>query len=91
MHVEVAIEDQWLTVLVEDNGMGIEPSARERGRLARPGDRCGMRVRSFGGTLEIERLAAGGTRVRARLPLAGICADARAALADSGARHASAR
>src|ERR1700680_1206384 len=74
VHVEVAVQNDELMILVEDNGSGIEADRRDAV------DSHGLatmrhRVRSFGGTLDIESPTQGGTRVRARIPLAAIVRD----------------
>jgi signal transduction histidine kinase len=69
--VEVAVRDDELMIMVEDNGSGIDADRRESvGSHGLATMR--HRVRSFGGTLDIETPAQGGTRVRARIPLAAI-------------------
>jgi signal transduction histidine kinase len=74
VHVEVAIEAAELMILIEDNGSGIDSACREAvGSHGLATMR--HRVRSFGGTLEIESPPQGGTRVRARIPLAVIVQD----------------
>jgi signal transduction histidine kinase len=72
-HVQVAIamDEREMTVLVQDNGVGID--AERRDAIGSHGLAIMRhRVRSCGGTLEISNAAQGGTRVFARLPLAGI-------------------
>jgi signal transduction histidine kinase len=74
VHVEVGVEAAELMILIEDNGSGIDTERREAV------DSHGLatmrhRVRSFGGTLEIDSPPQGGTRVRARIPLAVIVQD----------------
>jgi signal transduction histidine kinase len=61
-------------ILIEDNGSGIDAELRE---AAGSHGLATMRhrVRSFGGTLDIESPPQGGTRVRARIPLAVIVQD----------------
>jgi signal transduction histidine kinase len=55
--------------LIEDNGRGIDADRRDAvGSHGLATMR--HRVRSFGGTLDIESPPQGGTRVRARIPLA---------------------
>ncbi|HEX2791881.1 MAG TPA: CHASE3 domain-containing protein [Steroidobacteraceae bacterium] len=74
VHVEVAVQGNELMILIDDNGAGIDTDRREA-----PGSQglATMRHRasSFGGTYEIESPPQGGTRVRARLPLASIVED----------------
>jgi signal transduction histidine kinase len=71
VQVEVALQGDELMILVEDNGGGIDADRREAvGSHGLATMR--HRVRSFGGTFEIESPPQGGTRVRARLPLAAI-------------------
>jgi hypothetical protein len=74
VHVEVAVEAAELMILIEDNGSGIDAERRE---AAGSHGLATMRhrVRSFGGTLDIESPPQGGTRVRARIPLAVIVQD----------------
>ena len=79
VHIDISNEGQWLTVLVEDNGVGIgerAPSTVLHGLAIME-----LRVRSLGGTLEVERLPGGGTLLRAQLPSRGSAADAAPALA----------
>jgi signal transduction histidine kinase len=71
VHVEVAVQGDELMILVQDNGGGIDADRREAvGSHGLATMR--HRVRSFGGTFEIECPPQDGTRVRARLPLAAI-------------------
>jgi PAS domain S-box-containing protein len=68
-HVSVIVEsrDQWLTVIVEDNGRGFDQkSASKKGRLGVLGMR--ERMELVGGTLEIESTRDAGTTVYARVP-----------------------
>jgi signal transduction histidine kinase len=69
VRVEIAMSETELTVLIADNGLGI---ASERREAVGSHGLATMRhrVRSFGGTLEIDALAPSGTQLRARLPLA---------------------
>src|ERR1700722_7330714 len=70
-HVEVAVQGDELMILVEDNGGGIDADRRDAvGSHGLATMR--HRVRSFGGSFEIETPPEGGTRVRARLPLAAV-------------------
>jgi signal transduction histidine kinase len=71
VRVEVAVQDDALVILVEDNGTGIDVG---RGEAPASHGLAMMRHRasSFGGTYEIELLPEGGTRVRVRLPLAAV-------------------
>jgi signal transduction histidine kinase len=74
VHVEVAIDAAELMILIEDNGTGIDSERREAvGSHGLATMR--HRVRSFGGTLDLESPPQGGTRVRARIPLAVIVQD----------------
>ena len=60
-----------MTVLIEDDGIGIATERRDA--IGSHGlATMRHRVRSFGGTLEIEALEPTGTRLLARLPLAMI-------------------
>jgi signal transduction histidine kinase len=81
VRIEVGNNDRQLTVLVEDNGIGIEhdPSASTAVHglaLMR------LRVTNLGGSLEIGSGERGGTVVQARLPSQGVAASTRAAAAD---------
>jgi signal transduction histidine kinase len=69
--VEIAMSDRELTVLITDDGVGI---ASERRDAVGSHGLATMRhrVRSFGGTLDIESRSPSGTLLRARLPLAMI-------------------
>jgi len=69
VRVEIAMTDTEFTVLVADNGRGI---ASERRDAVGSHGLATMRhrVRSFGGTLDIEPVSPSGTQLRARLPLA---------------------
>jgi signal transduction histidine kinase len=69
--VEIALEDKDLMVLIEDNGTGIDADRREAvGSHGLATMR--HRVRSFGGSFDIDSAPQGGTRVRARVPLKDI-------------------
>ncbi len=71
VRVQIEVHDQEMTVLIEDNGIGIETDRRDAvGSHGLATMR--HRVRSCGGVLDIGSLAQGGTRVLAHLPLAGI-------------------
>lgn len=88
VHIDVSNEGQWLTVLVEDNGVGI--GERPGGAVLHGLAIMELRVRSLGGTLKIERLPGAGTLLRAQLPSQGSAAEATPALAGGkSARHAS--
>jgi signal transduction histidine kinase len=77
VRVEIAIEQSELVLIIEDDGVGIEP--RRRDAIGSHGlATMRHRVRSFGGNLQIDSPAAGGTRVRALLPLARILPPERA-------------
>jgi signal transduction histidine kinase len=66
--VEIAMQENEMTVTIEDNGMGIDNDRREAvGSHGLATMR--HRVRSFGGTFEIDSPAQGGTRIQARIPL----------------------
>jgi signal transduction histidine kinase len=71
VHVSLRIEGDDFIVVIEDDGRGIEPE-----RLNALGSHglatMRHRVRSFGGELEIDTPPTGGTRLRARLPLAAL-------------------
>ncbi|HEY2416485.1 MAG TPA: CHASE3 domain-containing protein [Steroidobacteraceae bacterium] len=69
--LEIRMTDTELTVLIEDNGIGIATDRRDAvGSHGLATMR--HRVRSFGGTLDIDSLPSRGTRLRARLPLSQI-------------------
>lgn len=88
VHIDITNEGQWLTVLVEDNGVGI--GERTTSAVLHGLALMELRVRSLGGTIEVERLSGGGTLLRARLPSQGSAADTTGAIAgDESARHAS--
>jgi signal transduction histidine kinase len=66
--LEIAMTDSEMTVLIQDNGIGIATDRREAvGSHGLATMR--HRVRSFGGTLDIDSPPPRGTRLRARLPL----------------------
>jgi signal transduction histidine kinase len=66
--VDIALLDHEMTVLIEDNGIGIDSDRREAvGSHGLATMR--HRVRSFNGTFEIDSRPQGGTRIQARLPL----------------------
>jgi signal transduction histidine kinase len=66
--VEIALDENAMTVLIEDNGIGIDSDRREAvGSHGLATMR--HRVRSFGGTFEIDVPAQGGTRIEARVPI----------------------
>jgi signal transduction histidine kinase len=74
VRVEVSVQNDELMILIEDNGSGIDPDRRDAvGSHGLATMR--HRVRSFGGTLDIESPPQGGTRVRARIPLAAVLKD----------------
>jgi signal transduction histidine kinase/ligand-binding sensor domain-containing protein len=71
--IRVALRDDSdaLSVVVEDNGVGFDPEAV--GRRVRRGEHLGMlgmteRVRSVGGTIEIDSRPGAGSRIRIRIP-----------------------
>jgi signal transduction histidine kinase len=67
--VEIAMSDTELTVVITDNGVGIASDRRDAvGSHGLATMR--HRVRSFGGTFEIESMSPSGTQLRVRLPLA---------------------
>jgi signal transduction histidine kinase len=71
VRVEIVSGLTELTVSIADNGLGIDSDRRDAvGSQGLATMR--HRVRSFGGTLDIETPPEGGTRVRARLPLSTI-------------------
>jgi signal transduction histidine kinase len=74
VRVEIDVQNDELTVLIEDNGVGIDVDRRDAvGSHGLATMR--HRVRSFSGAFDIDVPAEGGTRVRARVPLAGIVQD----------------
>jgi hypothetical protein len=71
VRVELALEDSHLALIIEDDGVGIEPQRRDA--IGSHGlATMRHRVRSFGGSLQFDTPAAGGTRVRVLLPLARV-------------------
>lgn len=68
VRIEIGVEEGQLRVSIEDDGIGIEAE-----RPAPPGSHglatMQLRIHSFGGILDIERVERGGTRVLAHLPL----------------------
>jgi signal transduction histidine kinase len=69
--VEIALLQNEMTVLIEDNGIGIDSDRREAvGSHGLATMR--HRVRSFGGSFEIDSPPPGGTRIQARIPLKDI-------------------
>jgi signal transduction histidine kinase len=71
VHVELALQGEQLLIIVEDNGGGI--GADRRDAVGSHGlATMRHRVRSYGGTLDIDALPQGGTRVQAGIPLASI-------------------
>jgi len=79
VRVEIAIEESHLALIIEDNGVGIEP--RRRDAIGSHGlATMRHRVRSFGGSLQFDTPATGGTRVRALLPLARVMRPERTSL-----------
>jgi signal transduction histidine kinase len=71
VRVEVAVQDDALMILIDDNGAGIDTDRREA-PVSHGLATMRHRASSFGGVYEIEAPPQGGTRVRARLPLAAI-------------------
>ena len=71
VRVEIATQDGHLALIIEDDGIGIEPPRRDA--IGSHGlATMRHRVRSFGGSLQFDTPASGGTRVRALLPLARV-------------------
>ena len=69
--IHLAVEDQSVSVEVEDDGRGIAPEAMAKSRsLGLKGMR--ERITYLGGSLEIGRARQGGARVRLRAPLRGL-------------------
>jgi signal transduction histidine kinase len=68
VRVEIAMQENEMAVTIEDNGIGIDNDRRDAvGSHGLATMR--HRVRSFGGTFEIDAPAPGGTRIQARVPL----------------------
>jgi signal transduction histidine kinase len=66
-------EDGALTLTVSDDGAGFDPAAGpDRAALGLTSMR--ERVRLAAGTLRVDSRAGGGTRIEARVPLAGVAA-----------------
>ncbi|WP_244847579.1 sensor histidine kinase [Caballeronia sp. SL2Y3] len=66
-NVTLTADDDALTLVVDDDGIGITPAARRKaGRLGFESMRA--RCEAFGGTLRVSASKTGGTCVRARLP-----------------------
>ena len=71
VRVELTASDDELSVLIEDNGIGIDSDRRDS--IGSHGlATIRHRVRSFGGSVEFDEPPNGGTLIRARLPLQGI-------------------
>jgi signal transduction histidine kinase len=69
--IEIALQDNEMSVLIEDNGIGIDHDRREAvGSHGLATMR--HRVRSFGGTFDIDAPPQGGTHIRALVPLRDI-------------------
>jgi signal transduction histidine kinase len=69
--VEIALHENEMSVLIEDNGIGIDNDRREAvGSHGLATMR--HRVRSFGGAFEIDAPPQGGTRIHARVPVKDI-------------------
>jgi signal transduction histidine kinase len=76
VRVELAIAESHLALIIEDDGVGID--ARRLDAIGSHGlATMRHRVRSFGGSLQIDAPAAGGTRLRALLPLVRVLPPAR--------------
>ncbi len=76
VRVEIDVRDNDLLIGIEDNGVGIEGDRRDAvGSHGLATMR--HRVRSFGGSIDIDAPAQGGTRIRARVPLANVLQAAR--------------
>lgn len=87
VRVEIALLENEMTVLIEDNGNGIERDRREAvGSHGLATMR--HRVRSFGGTFDIESPPGGGTRIQARIPLKDILKTRRPTLVPVAASNA---
>jgi len=86
VRVQIDLDATEMHVLIEDNGSGIEPEQRDA--LSSHGLAIlHHRVRSSGGTLQLDEASHGGTRVFARLPLARILRSA-APVTETAARSA---
>jgi signal transduction histidine kinase len=71
VRVEIELDDPDMVISIEDNGTGIDADRREAvGSHGLATMR--HRVRSFGGTFEIDAPPQGGTRINARVPLKDI-------------------
>jgi signal transduction histidine kinase len=71
VRVEIAMQENDMMVVVEDNGIGIDTDRREAvGSHGLATMR--HRVRSFGGSFEIDSTPQRGTRIQARVPLKDI-------------------
>ncbi len=81
--VSVEVRDGWLHISIRDDGVGPPPDRRG---AVRSHGLAAMRHRAlgFGGQWRIIRLAAGGTEIEVRLPLAGIVAKSQSEPTDSG-------
>jgi signal transduction histidine kinase len=83
--VEIALQDNQMSVLIEDNGIGIDSDRREAvGSHGLATMR--HRVRSFGGVFDIDAPPQGGTRIHARVPLNDILKTPRPKLMPVAAR-----
>jgi signal transduction histidine kinase len=83
--VEIAVRDDEISVLIEDNGNGIDTDRREAvGSHGLATMR--HRVRSFGGSFDIDSPPQGGTRIQARVPLTDILKSPRPKLIPVAAR-----
>jgi len=68
VRVQIEMDSSQMSLLIEDNGSGIEPERRDA--ISAHGLAIMRhRVRDSGGTLQLESAAHGGTRVYARFPL----------------------
>jgi len=85
VRVEVAERDDQLILVIEDDGTGIDPARREA--IGSHGlATMRHRVRSFGGTVEIQSPPDGGTRVEAKIPLSAIAQEAPVRVIEARAR-----
>jgi signal transduction histidine kinase len=66
IELRLRADDEWITLEVQDDGIGFDPTGRFPGHLGLQSMR--ERVSEVGGELEIESCPSQGTRLRARVP-----------------------
>lgn len=89
VRLEIGVDALQMTVLVQDNGVGIDAERRDAvGSYGLAIMR--HRVRSCGGSLDIDNVPQGGTRVFACLPLGGMLKNSAAPPGRSAAQNADA-